>query len=423
MEGARAGCQRFEELVSGTFEWNLFSSSFFSFFSFFSFPPLQFLSNFSLSFFFFSHRHTENGASKPILHRDLKPANILLDKNMNAKLCDFGLATELASTNKLAQTCGVGTPYYMSPELVNSQRYDERSDIWSVGCIIYECAALRPPFDAANQLALAVKINAGQYKRLPAQYSDELERTCGWMLRIDISRRPKVEDLERLPNLVLPLREARLGLKEIELANREAKAVREVKSGEDKLREREENVRRREAEVKKYEAGLEKRMREVVERENRVAAREGAAAAAGGEDQQRENGGGVGGRGGGAHHEHNTRKRNSSGFRIPHLAQEFGAAAAAVPSSVPSNVRASTKSSRVPAPPPPPPPPTHASRGNDENVAPMNWNAGDGKKGGGGGGGLGKGGGEKQKDFDAYAKRRRAAPGAAAHGLAYAGGR
>jgi NIMA (never in mitosis gene a)-related kinase len=98
------------------------------------------------------HRHREGGEAKPILHRDLKPANILLDRNGNAKLCDFGLATELAGTNKLAQTAGVGTPYYMSPELVNSQRYDERSDIWSVGCIIYELAALRPPFDAPNQV-------------------------------------------------------------------------------------------------------------------------------------------------------------------------------------------------------------------------------------------------------------------------------
>ncbi|GMI43947.1 hypothetical protein TrCOL_g7095 [Triparma columacea] len=149
------------------------------------------------------HRHKENGVNKPILHRDLKPANILLDKNMNAKLCDFGLATELAGTDKLAKTVGVGTPYYMSPELVNNQRYDERSDIWSVGCIIYELAALSPPFDAANQLALAVKINSGKIAKLPSCFSEELHRSCHWMLRRDISRRPRVEDLERLPNLAV----------------------------------------------------------------------------------------------------------------------------------------------------------------------------------------------------------------------------
>jgi len=52
----------------------------------------------------------------------------------------------------------VGTPYYMSPEQINEQRYNEKSDIWSLGCIIYEMAALRPPFKAQNHFALAHKI-------------------------------------------------------------------------------------------------------------------------------------------------------------------------------------------------------------------------------------------------------------------------
>ncbi|GMH76389.1 hypothetical protein TrST_g6567 [Triparma strigata] len=219
------------------------------------------------------HRHKENGVSKPILHRDLKPANILLDKNMNAKLCDFGLATELAGSHKLAQTIGVGTPYYMSPELVNNQRYDERSDIWSVGCIIYEMASLSPPFDAQNQLALAVKINSGKIAKLPAQYSEELHRSCHWMLRREIGRRPRVEDLERLPNLVTPLKDTRLAVKEIELANQQNKLYRdrqaaeeklakwegEIKKREEKLRKAEEALCRREQELKRREAAFEKR--------------------------------------------------------------------------------------------------------------------------------------------------------------------
>ena len=107
----------------------------------------------------------------------------------------FVCSSQLAGTNKLAQTVGVGTPYYMSPELVNNQRYDERSDIWSVGCIIYEMAALAPPFDAANQLALAVKINTGKLSKLPSQYSDDLCRSTHWMLRREHSRRPRVEEV------------------------------------------------------------------------------------------------------------------------------------------------------------------------------------------------------------------------------------
>ena len=68
----------------------------------------------------------------------------------------------------------VGTPYYMSPEQLNEQEYDEKSDIWSLGCIIYEMATLRPPFKAQNQLALALKIKEGKYDRIPSGYSEDL---------------------------------------------------------------------------------------------------------------------------------------------------------------------------------------------------------------------------------------------------------
>jgi NIMA (never in mitosis gene a)-related kinase len=71
----------------------------------------------------------------------------------------------------------VGTPYYMSPEQINEQKYNEKSDIWSLGCIIYEMAALRPPFKANSHLSLAMKIKAGKYDRIPQNYSDELWKT------------------------------------------------------------------------------------------------------------------------------------------------------------------------------------------------------------------------------------------------------
>ncbi len=119
------------------------------------------------------HRRTENGECKPIIHRDIKPANILLDHDQNIKMGDFGLAKELSSQSKLAKT-NVGTPYYMAPEIVNEKSYDEKSDIWSLGCLLYELAALKPPFDAANAIGLAMKINAGVFTRIPSKYSDAL---------------------------------------------------------------------------------------------------------------------------------------------------------------------------------------------------------------------------------------------------------
>lgn len=115
------------------------------------------------------------------MHRDLKPGNIFLDAESNAKLGDFGLARVLNQGSMYAQT-NVGTPYYMSPEQINEQKYDEKSDIWSLGCLVYEMAAQRPPFKAQNQLALALKIKEGSFDRIPKRYSEELWNVIKCML-------------------------------------------------------------------------------------------------------------------------------------------------------------------------------------------------------------------------------------------------
>jgi NIMA (never in mitosis gene a)-related kinase 2 len=132
------------------------------------------------------HRRKENGELKPILHRDIKTANFLLDGEQNIKIGDFGLAKELGAA-KVANT-NVGTPYYMSPELINEKSYNEKTDIWSLGCLLYELAALRPPFEAANQIALAMKINQGRFSRIPLKYSDSLFEVIRSMLHLDPRR-------------------------------------------------------------------------------------------------------------------------------------------------------------------------------------------------------------------------------------------
>lgn len=129
---------------------------------------------------------------------------------------------------------------------MNETRYNEKSDIWALGCLVYEMAALAPPFDAANQLALAVKINTGKFPRLPEQYSAELYRAVRWCLQLESSARPTVEELERLPDMRLPLREASLAVKEYQLSATYTSRMRQVKAREAAVATREADVTRRE---------------------------------------------------------------------------------------------------------------------------------------------------------------------------------
>ena len=95
----------------------------------------------------------------------------------------------------------VGTPYYMSPEQINEQKYDEKSDIWSLGCIIYEMATLRPPFKAQNQLALALKIKEGKFDRIPSSYSEDLWTAIQMMLQYCQKKRASIDDIMKLPKV------------------------------------------------------------------------------------------------------------------------------------------------------------------------------------------------------------------------------
>ncbi|KIY47270.1 kinase-like protein, partial [Fistulina hepatica ATCC 64428] len=151
----------------------------------------------------------DGGRRPQILHRDLKPDNVFLDENNLVKLGDFGLSKALAQAS-FANTY-VGTPYYMSPELMQEKAYDSKSDIWSLGCLIYELCALKPPFhEAKTHSELNILIRNGRIPPLPRCYSQALTSVIKSMLNLNPAMRPSVAQLlqnERL-ELAYKIREA-----------------------------------------------------------------------------------------------------------------------------------------------------------------------------------------------------------------------
>lgn len=130
---------------------------------------------------------------KKILHRDLKSQNIFL-KGGQVQLGDFGISKVLDSTRGFAQTC-IGTPYYMSPEMYQSKKYNYKSDVWALGCVLYEMATLKHAFDAKSLNGLAMKIIRGKYPRLSSTYSTSLHSLVSSMLTIDPKRRPALKKI------------------------------------------------------------------------------------------------------------------------------------------------------------------------------------------------------------------------------------
>lgn len=128
---------------------------------------------------------------KRIMHRDLKPANIFVTINGSLKLGDLGLG-RFFSSQTLEAFSKVGTPLYMSPEVLRGAGYDMRSDVWSLGCVLYELSMLRSPFKSDQQLSLYdlfVRISKADYPPLPETVSPDFRELVGWMLALDPEKR------------------------------------------------------------------------------------------------------------------------------------------------------------------------------------------------------------------------------------------
>ena len=218
------------------------------------------------------HNHKEG----KILHRDIKPSNIFLDKDNNVKLGDFGLSRELSDQSKFAYS-HVGTPYYMSPEQIDETKYNEKSDIWSLGCFLYELTTFHPPFEAKNQIMLAMRIKSGKVEKINKRYSEELWRVITWMLTVDTNERPSSEDLLNIPEVCVRLREKRIKDTLYRLKIFEEKLNlkdKEQKDKESNLNEREKNLGIKEKELKQKEEELHEKELELKEKENELKEKE-----------------------------------------------------------------------------------------------------------------------------------------------------
>jgi len=137
---------------------------------------------------------------KGICHRDLKTANSFLAEDGAIKIGDMNVSKRLKGGKGQLQT-QIGTPYYMSPEIWNNRPYNESSDMWSLGCMMYELCALHPPFVADSFPALKRAVTAGRYSPVPRKFTDALSKVIAVMLKLNPSQRPSAQALLDHPDV------------------------------------------------------------------------------------------------------------------------------------------------------------------------------------------------------------------------------
>ena len=177
---------------------------------------------------------------------------VFLGEDNSVKLGDFGLSKIMAS-HDFASTY-VGTPFYMSPEICAAERYTLKSDVWSLGCIIYELCAKEPPFNAKSHFQLVQKIKEGKIAPLPSIYSPELMAVIRDCLKVNPDRRPDTASLLNLPVVKLMRKE-----KEVVDLGRLVKTKEETLAH--RLREAEERIKRFDTEKSQMRQDIEASLR------------------------------------------------------------------------------------------------------------------------------------------------------------------
>ena len=127
-----------------------------------------------------------------IIHRDLKSANIFLTKKGIVKIGDLNVSIIAKKNLAVTQT---GTPYYAAPEVWENESYNNKCDIWSIGCILYEMACLKVPFRGTSIHQLYINIKKGKYEEIPNIYSNDLKYIIKLILCLDPVKRPSAEEL------------------------------------------------------------------------------------------------------------------------------------------------------------------------------------------------------------------------------------
>ena len=127
-----------------------------------------------------------------IYHRDLKSANVFMNSDGTVKLGDMNVSKVAKKVLLYTQT---GTPYYASPEVWKDQPYDSKSDIWSLGCVLYEMTTLKPPFRAEDMSGLFKKVVRGYYPKIPTVYSQDLSNVIRALLQVAPHLRPSCDKI------------------------------------------------------------------------------------------------------------------------------------------------------------------------------------------------------------------------------------